>query len=198
LLPDYPNLKSDLAAHLHRFLRMRHDLYLGPLSRIARITFREGQTYSLTRSSGEEEPGEFKEAAASITIKDAEVPSMTLESLLLRFDNAAQDMARQQAKGVYGSIAKATEKAGNVFDAGGQKLTAEMILEVLSKIQIDFNRDGSPRMPEMHIHPNLSDAVRLAGAELERNPALKRQLRQLLEEKKEEWRAREANRRLVG
>jgi hypothetical protein len=198
LLPDYPRIKAELAARLLRFLRIRHDFHLGPLSQIPRIRFHEGEAYSLKRSSGEEEPGEFKETAASITIKHDEVPSMTLDSLLQRFDEAAQEMARQQAEGVYGSISEAMERAGNVFDARGQRLTAQMIIEALSKIQIDFNRDGSPRMPEMHIHPSFVDAVRLAGEELEKNPALKRQFRQVLEEKKEEWRAREASRRLVG
>jgi hypothetical protein len=198
MLPDYPRLKADLSVRLVQFLRARHDFHLGPLSHINRIRFHEGDAYSLRRSSGEEEPGEFKEAAALITIKDEEVPAMTLESLLRKLDDAAQDMARQMAEGVYGSISAAMERVGNVVDAGGQRLTAQTILEALSKIQIDFNRDGSPRMPEMHIHPSLSEAVRLAGEELEKNGALKRQLRQLLVEKREEWRAREASRRLVG
>jgi hypothetical protein len=198
MLPDYPKLKADLSVRLVRFLRARHDFHLGPLSHVSRIKFFEGDTYSLKRSSGEVEPGEFKEAAALITIKDEEVPGMTLELLLQKLDDAAQDMARQQGESVYRSISEATEKAGNVVDAGGQRLTAQSILDALSKIQIDFNRDGTPSMPEIHIHPRLSEAVLRAGEELEKNSDLKRQLKQILAEKREEWRAREATRRLAG
>jgi hypothetical protein len=65
-------------------------------------------------------------------------------------------------------------------------------------MHIDFNADGTAQFPEMHIHPDLSNAARMAFEELEKNPGLNQQFRRMISEKREEWRAREADRKLVG
>lgn len=136
--------------------------------------------------------------SSNFTLNKSEIPTMTIEDVLLRLGETAQDMARQTAQYMYGTIAAAVDKVGNTVSAGGKKPTAETLLEALTKIQIDFNPDGSPRMPEWHVHPDAANAIELAGEELERDPELKREFGQLLARKKEEWRAREANRKLVG
>lgn len=78
------------------------------------------------------------------------------------------------------------------------RLSAEQILETLTQIQIDFRPDGTPILPDIHIHPDLADALRKALEELESDPDLRQQMKQLIVEKREAWRAREASRKLVG
>lgn len=132
------------------------------------------------------------------SIPTKELPATTLDTILAKIDNAAQQIARQVAENIYQTISEAVERVGNTIDAKGQKPSAELILETLAKIQVDFDRDGKPRMPELHIHPTLEEATKLAFEELENNPELKKQFKQTMEEKREEWRAREASRILVG
>jgi hypothetical protein len=50
----------------------------------------------------------------------------------------------------------------------------------------------------MHGHPKLAEAANRAFAELKSNPQLKKELDWIISQKKEEWRAREASRKLVG
>jgi len=198
LLPDFPDIKGDVTARLVEFLEARREYHLGPLSEVVHVRFFEGDGFGITRPSGEREPGEYKQVESTIEIKHEEIPTMTLDTLLAKLDEAAQGLARQIAEDMYRTISDAIQSAGNVIDAKGERLTAQTILDALSMLQIDFEADGTPRMPQMHVHPSLAEAVQRAGEELDRNPELKKQLGELWIIKREEWRAREASRKLVG
>jgi hypothetical protein len=198
MLPDYPKVKSHLSQRLNSFVQERIDFHLGPLRTVARIRLFEGSTRSMTRESGEVDPGRTFEARAELALGKDELPMITLQDVLAKLDRGAQEMARQMAENTYQTISDAVEKVGNVTDAGGRRLTAEVILDALSSIHIEFRPDGTARMPEMHIHPSLAEAAKLAIAELEGNADLRRQFQQIIEDRREVWRAREASRKLVG
>jgi hypothetical protein len=102
------------------------------------------------------------------------------------------------AEAFYRSMSETLDRAGQSISAQGRPLSAEHILEMLTKIQIDFDQSGTPRLPEIHIHPRMQEAADKAMRELQTNAELGRQWEALIVQKKEEWRAREASRRLVG
>lgn len=198
MLPDYPGVKADLAARLVDFMKVRMALHLGALSEIKHVRYFEGDGRTFVRSSGEVEPAGWKDMGSEFSIELAEVPTMTLYSILQKLDDVARDMARQQAEMVYGTISEAVEKVGNVMDNKGRKLTAQSIIDALAMLHIEFDQSGRARLPQMHIPPNLSEAMETALRQLEENSAMRRQFQRLMEDKREEWRAREANRKLVG
>jgi hypothetical protein len=199
MLPDYPKLKKDISERLNYFIRKRLNHYLGPLSEIGHIRHFEGSGSRIVRPSGEEEPTQMHEIRSKeMEFKAEEVPSMTLDKILKKFDEMAFSMAEQIAQNFYKTVTEATHKAGTTVDGKQSKMSAQIILEVLSKMQIDFDTEGKARMPEIHIHPNLEEATKRALEELNKNPELKKDFEYLIVEKKEEWRAREASRKLVG
>lgn len=198
MLPDQPEVKRDLADRLTDFVEARRQFHMGPLGEIVRIRIPEGDRHILVRQTGEVEEVKFNEIRASFTVMNEDLPNLTLESLLQRLDQVALDMAEQMARGVYESIKKAVDSDERTIDAGGSRLTAQHILDSFATLELDFNSDGTPRLPGIHIHPNLSEALEAALQALDQDPELRKQFGQLLSEKKEAWRAREANRRLVG
>ncbi len=198
MLPDSAKLKRDLSARLRRFLEIRMLHHLGPLAESPRVRFFEGERRAVVRRSGQQEPVEPFEISSTMTFQNDELPTLSLENLLEKLDLAAQDMAAQVARHSYEVISKAAESVGNMVDAKQMRVSAEMILEGLSKMYIAFDESGRPQMPSIHCHPDLEKAILLATEELERSPALRQQLIELLILKKEEWRVREASRRLVG
>jgi len=121
-----------------------------------------------------------------------------LPKLLQKLDDSVKEMAAAQAQHFYQTMSEGVEKAGNTIDGGGQPLTAELFLQAMEKIWIDFNADSSPQMPEVHISPNQTDNVKRMIERLESEPHLKRRFDQIMLKKREEWRAREADRKLVG
>lgn len=198
MLPDFTRVKTDLAEMLEALMRQLVRRHLGPLGRIPRVTLFEGGSQVLSRPSGEEEPTAFREIQVRFMVTDDEAPTMTFTSLVEKMNAAAEEIAKKMAADLYGTIHRAVEQVGNVVDAQGERFSARLILETLSRMQIDFGPNRAPRMPELHVHPDLSEAVDRAQRELSENPRLKRQFKQMLDEKREEWRAREASRRLVG
>jgi hypothetical protein len=138
------------------------------------------------------------EAGSEVRIAADEIRSLHLPHLLQKLDAAAEEIVTKQAKNFYETISKGVEQVGNTLDAGGQRLTAELFLDAFQKILIDFNPDGSPQMPTVHISPDQQDDVTRMVQRLETEPALKQRFHDLIARKREEWRAREANRKLVG
>jgi hypothetical protein len=51
---------------------------------------------------------------------------------------------------------------------------------------------------EFHAHPDMVKVMVKRGAEWERDTNFKRRYRDLMQRKREAWRARESNRKLVG
>jgi len=198
MLPDFCKLKSDISARLRRFLESRMLHHLGPFSESPRVTFFEGQGRTLTRESGHQESIDPFDLSATMIFRTDEIPSMTLEDLLRKLDEVAKEMAGQMARHTYDTVSEAAKRVGNAVDAKQRVISAEMILDGLSKMHIEFDLQGRPHMPSIHCHPDLLRAVKLASEELERDPSLRKQMKELLILKREEWRVREASRRLVG
>jgi hypothetical protein len=84
------------------------------------------------------------------------------------------------------------------MDAKGHKLTASLYLDMIDKIWLDFEPDGSPKLPTMVIHPDLRQRAQDISTELQTNPDYRDRFAKIIERKREEWRAREANRELAG
>jgi hypothetical protein len=95
-------------------------------------------------------------------------------------------------------MSEGVQKVGNTIDGGGQRFSAELFLQVIEKIWIEFTADGSPQMPTVHISPNQTDDVKRTIERLESEPELKKRFDAIMIKKREEWRAREADRKLVG
>jgi hypothetical protein len=83
-------------------------------------------------------------------------------------------------------------------NAKGKKLDAELILQMFETIQLEFNDDGS--MQPLHVIGALFTPEHLAAAEKQMvdSPELSKRYEELIARKKEEWSAREADRKLVG
>jgi hypothetical protein len=181
---------------MSRCMKMRMER--GPLGQVPRGRVFEGGRNVLVREDGSQEETEIREAGSEMRISADEIRSLHLTNLLEKLDVAAEEIVTKQAKHFYETISKGVEQVGNNLNAGGQPLTAELFLEAFQKILIDFNADGSPQMPTVHISPGQKDDVTRMFQRFETEPPLKQRFDNLIAKKREEWRAREANRKLVG
>ena len=85
-----------------------------------------------------------------------------------------------------------------MITAKGKKLDAELFLQFLEVFQLEFYADGLPK--ELYCVGELFSQERLEALdeEFRNNPKLQKRYDELIAKKKEEWRVREANRKLVG
>lgn len=63
----------------------------------------------------------------------------------------SEDMQRQFAENMYGVVGAAAEKVGNVVDARAAGSFPQSMLEMLKKIELGVDRDGSISMPQTHV-----------------------------------------------
>jgi hypothetical protein len=158
----------------------------------------EGRRNVIVREDGSEDETKMREVSAETRIAVDEMRELHLPKLLEKLDATVQEMAATQARHFYETMSEGVEKVGNTIDGGGQRFSAGLFLQAIEKIWIEFNADGSPQMPTVHISPNQTDDVKRTIERLESEPELKKRFDAIMINKREEWRAREADRKLVG
>ena len=198
MIPDFPVLKEELNRAITRFMRERFKFHQGPLSDVPQGRVFEGRRNVIVRQDGSVDETKMREVSAATRIAADEMRELHLPKLLEKLDAAAQEMAATQARHFYEMMSEGVQKVGNTVDGGGQRFSAELFLEAIEKIWIEFNADGSPQMPTVHISPNQADDVKRMIERHENEPALKKRFDAIMMKKREEWRAREADRKLVG
>ena len=200
MLLDFPKIKEKLQKIYTLRMKSHSPFYSGPLSESPKIMIFEGDKYVIVREDGSVEESEFEEMKAKIEIDpDLEnIEEITPEQILKKLDDAANELAIQQSKLFYNRIDEATRKAGTSFSADGKPFCIEHFFEMLDKISIDFDENGKPIMPSINIGKDMEESVRNVISESGKDPQNKKRFDDIIERKKEEWRVRKSNRKLVG
>jgi hypothetical protein len=71
-----------------------------------------------------------------------------------------EEMEKQFALNMYGMIGAAAEKVGNVVDAKAVGSLAASMLEILRKIELGVDRDGTVSMPQLHVGPEMAERIK--------------------------------------
>jgi hypothetical protein len=196
MLPDFPKAKEKILEALGERIRARS---LSSFFRdVKRQTCYEGDRHRIVRDDGSVAEGEFKEASGIITLDLSLSDSITEEDIIAKVDTAAQDMGSQMERHFFGEIYKSVEEVGNIIDAAGKPFTAEIYLEALERIQLDFSQPGSPHLPTLVCSPKTGAIMKEELQRLNTDPELARRYCELIVQKWNEWRERESSRKLVG
>lgn len=198
MLPDYPNIKSEISEALEIFFRNRVEQYAYPIKNVPKSRIYEGQSSVIIRKSGKKDKTKMIKSEATMETRYDEVGKLTITDILKKLDRAAFDFAKQMVDGFYKSLSEILEAAGQTVNHKGVPLSPEILLKTFEKTFIPFDENGKPELPEIHIGPDLHEAMQKAYIELNTDPDLKRKFNDLILQKGEEWRAEQASRKLVG
>jgi len=196
MLPDFPKLKTEVHRDVLARIRRRVDRADSVVSQIKRFSQHEGRDMRYERIDAPPVQSGPEEIGAPFQVLLSDVPDLVGPKLDAKIDEIAQEIAKQQAGMFFRRTQETCDEVGNAIDAAGQPLSAELLLEMLSKVQMDFEPDGTPT-GQFVIHPDMVPALKKAGEELERDPGLKRRHEDILRRQREEWAARESHRKLV-
>jgi len=199
MLPDLPKEKARLLRTLQRALDDAVAQQAPLLAEVRVIVDHEGEGGSFqTRDTGRIVPVKMKRIKTQVSVP-VTLSSMKREEALRRqLAEAAGSMAKDQTQMLFASVTEASDQVGNSVNAGGKPLDPALINEALSRLWIDFNEDGSPRLPTIVVSPEMAARIAEKLPEWERDPKVRAEQRAIIDKKREEWRAREANRKLVG
>jgi hypothetical protein len=199
MLPDFYTIKTGLQKRVEKVIRRIINRESGFIGEIARTRVFEGDRNKIIASDGVViQDNAFHEEAVSFQVESALIDNISPEDVRDRLIDSAKKMARAQKKHFYESMNKLIDEAGTSLDAKGAKFSIELWLEGLDKIDIDFNPDNTPRWPTLIMHPKMRELAQEEFQRLETDPSIKEKYEETLRKKRDEWIARENNRKLVG
>lgn len=177
-------------------LRQRVDTGDPVLSQVKRFRQREGSQMRYEQYGGAEVREGFERIGAEFTVLVSDVPTLVGAKLEAKLEEMAQDLISRSAKAFFRKVGEITEEAGTSIDAGGKPISPELLLDMMSTVQMEFKPDGTPAQTFV-IHPDTLPALKKVSDQIENDPELKRRNAEILERQREAWAARESNRKLV-
>ena len=194
MLPDFPKVKARLETMLKYEMELARLSHMGVFADVPTSVVVEGNNTVIIREDGSVKEMGFEEITAELQVNFAEVETLTHEMVLDKINRPAKEIAGKKAKFAYEQIGKAAEEAGNVVSADGKPFSIDLLLEFLEKMEIDFDEAGNSSRLALVAHPKLRPSIVKVMSQAEIDP----RYQELMERKKEEWRVRENNRKLVG
>ena len=198
MLPDFLKVKASLETMLKYEMELARLSHMGVFADVPTSVVVEGNNTVIIREDGSVGETEFAEITAELQVNFAEVETMTHEMVLDKINRLAKEMEGKKAKFAYEQIGKAVEDAGNVVSADGKPFSIDLPLEFLEKMEIDFDEAGNPSGTMFVAHPHLFPAIAKVISQAEADPETAKRYQALMDQKREEWRVRENNRKLVG
>jgi len=196
MLPDFPSLKAEMQKLVEA--KMHHLVDTGDpvLSQIKRYTQHEGTDTQYEQHGGKTVRSGPEEIGVAFEVKMEEIPELVGEKLDAKLKAIAQEITSKQAQSFFKKVGESCDEVGNTVDAGGKPITPELLLEVFSRIETEFDENGNPTT-SLVIHPNQVPALKKVANQIENDPDLGRRNQEILERQREKWAARESNRKLV-
>lgn len=193
MLPDFPVTKREI--HKNVALAMEHmERTKTPmLSEIKTFVQHEGKVHSYDRIGATSVSEGYEEIAIPVTIQLTEIPELVGEKFNAKIEAIADQLARKRMEMFYRKFTAVTQEIGNSFDAGGAPLTQDMCLAMMEKMDMEFGPDNRPTF-RLNTTPELAKVYEA----WQQDPSFKGRYEELLDRKRDAWRDRESNRKLVG
>jgi hypothetical protein len=199
VLPDLPKFKVDIANVFHVIFKNRVNEYLGVIGEVPRNIIKEGSNPVILRPDASRDETPLKAASAETIFKLEEIPILSVEQRIAKLDTAAREMANQISSHAFARINEVVDRVGNVVDAKGKPFDAEAVFDMLEKIQMDFDDNGVKHKEiTVVVSPALTERVKATMEQIHQDPELSKRYKEIIDNKRVEWRAREAARKLVG
>ena len=194
MLPDFLKTKEKLQKRLDYTLKQAILSHLAPIDDIPEsISFEGNKTVTIYEDGSVSETNP-KEMGVKLEVKLEDVETMTHEMVLEIINCLARKIAEKQKKLFYEEIGRFADEVGNVISGDGNSLLIDMLYQMLEKIPRGFDEEGNPTELRVAVSPNLFSSIPNIISQVEADP----RFHALIERKKEEWHARESNRKLVG
>ena len=132
-------------------------------------------------------------AKAEFIFKYEDIRSCDTAALAAQMDSAADQQLSVVMPHFFEVIQRTSEAAGTAMDAGGRPFSYELMLEMLAKIDFDFNDQGNPDLPTLIVGPEQAKKMQAMPPP---TPEQRRAFADLIEKKRSEHHARRRHRKL--
>jgi hypothetical protein len=197
MLPDFPKAKAKGNQVFVKAIEAR--LARSPiLGQIRHTRQHEGKSSLLRREDMSEATIEYRRGGQTVVTSREEMRVWDPELVVKKVEEIANGLEEQQTRALFEELERATQATGNVVNVQAKGLQKEHFLEIQRKIIQGFDPEtGEPTGGMMVVHPDTLPAIQKAMEEWGKDEEFQKELKRIQGEKREEWRAREASRKLV-
>lgn len=146
-----------------------------------------------TMPSGEVVEHQPVEFAMSFSVLSRDIIAGDPSSLITSIDNAADEGLKAFMPRLFEYMSQICDAAGTSLDAGGQRLSHDLIRQGYEKVEIDFDDEGNPLLPSIVLHPTMAEKIRQLPPPTEEQV---RAFREMIERKRQEFNDRRRRRKL--
>lgn len=174
----------------------RHSPILGEVKR--HIQF-EGDGSRIHQASGVVRDSNLQKMSAETEVSRMKIEDFLEHGHIKHLDQMAQQFSKSATEHFINVLEAITSETGNVVDGKGEEFNFSLMLEAIEKMPIDFDEAGRWKPPSIMLSSNQINKIKeLARANPDMVDDHNRRLQEILRKKKDEFRFREANRKLVG
>lgn len=197
MLPDFPTEKAHLLKYCNQYLDYRIKTHLGFFANTPSFLIYEGEETTLLRADGSVGNMDFRTVESEFQLRKDEIPYLTMDEIRKLLDRMAEQIAEQMSKGMFETLNRELQEAGQVIDAQGKTFNRELFLDLLEKSYVEFDKKGNPILPTIVIHPDMWEVVQRELTAAEDDTNFKLRYEKIIIRKRDEWLARESRRKLV-
>lgn len=198
MLPDFPEIKKQLDALLSNYIQHRVRFHLGFMSQIPRKIVPEGCHTRLIRADGSVDDVKMQQACGTEHMDTPPENMPDMRVVLSKLNSIAEQIARHQARYLYKRVAEVTEKTGNVVQAKKSEIGLKTLVDILERIQIEFDATGKPILPSVVCSKEMFEQFMVQGDTAFADSVQQARMDEVIARKREEYRDRESRRRLVN
>ena len=198
MLPDFTKAKARAERDLIRTIEKQVPMIAPLLKDVATVRQHEGQESHLTRADRSKTKTTPRLFQFPMEFSRDDLKRSDLSIVQQRLLELAQQIADAHTKRMIEVVNEAADEVGNVVHANGE-LTQDKLLEVFRKVEMDFD-PKTMKLTSGHrfvMHPETAAKVIPKVQEWEQDPEFRAEYERIMATKREEWRAREARRKLV-
>jgi len=186
VLPEYEQAFVKFTSDILKLLSGTKDPILGRMQRARPHRMYLGRN---SLPSGQVHEGTSMPVRAEFSLQATEIVAGNAEVLWLKWNELADEYVASLMPQIFAAIASATEAAGTNINAGGQPLSADLFIEMLERMQLDFDDNGQLNL-QMVVGP---DFVPPPQSEEDQ-----RRIDEFIERKRQEFFAKRRRRELPG
>lgn len=199
MLPDFPKVKRRTGREFFRQVEARIPALTPLLQGVAKFRQHEGRTGRIVRTDNSEGELNYPITEVAMQVDRESMRRFDPAAMSEKVAHLAKEFGAQQSRKMLETVSEAATQAGNVVSAGGQPVTQDMFLELFRRVEMDFDPVTLAPKPGFAfvMHPDMAESFLPKAKEWERDPVYNAKYERIMDQKRDEWRDREADRKLV-
>ena len=198
MLPDFTRIKTRVNRDLLRWVRRQIPAVAPLMQGVATFHQHEGKVGKIVREDESEDSIDYCPVSCEFVLNREEMKHFDLKTIQQKLIEVANEIGQAQTQQMLAAAGEAAESVGNVVRTDGE-LTPDKFLDVFRQVEMDFDPQTLRPKPgsTFVMHPETAASMVPKVKEWEKDPMLKAEYERIIAVKREDWRDREANRKLV-